>query len=411
MQQLIRMLFLPRETFPTFRGRIAVLFGRELMQRGHKIDVIMQAADDVVSVGAHNWEGRTVWVGPTDTGETLGSRIRRHVRGFLHDMGSLWARATDEYDAVLVSDKYLIAALAVVICKVRRLQFFFWLTFPEHESQLLRAQTGSARYPGLAAVRGRAMSWLLYSWIIPMSDHVFVQSSQMALNLRRRCHHAPSMTPVLTGFDPADFPAPISAVAPSSSGHFTLAYLGTLDAERRLEVLVDMLARVRAAGMPMRLLLIGDGDLPADRELLERKAKELHVDRYMEVTGFLPRREALERLRSADAGISLFFPNSILEVASPTKLVEYMAMGLPVIVNNHPEQRLVVRESRAGVCTPWGAGHFARAVRWLIARGAADRHLMGQRGRRWAMENRTYAAIATGLESKLTEILRMRKES
>ena len=244
-----------------------------------------------------------------------------------------------------------------------------------------------------------------------MSDHVFVQSTQMALNLRRHCHRAPSMTPVLTGFDPADFPAPTAALAASSTSHFTVAYLGTLDAERRVDVLVDMLARVRAAGMPLRLLLIGDGDLPADREILEQKAKHLHVDRYMEITGFLPRREALGRLRSADAGISLFFPNSILEVASPTKLVEYMAMGLPVIVNDHPEQRLVVRQSRAGVCTPWGATYFAHAVRWLIARSAADRRAMGQRGRQWVMENRTYATIAADFESKLTEIIRDRKGS
>ncbi len=42
----------------------------------------------------------------------------------------------------------------------------------------------------------------------------------------------------------------------------------------------------------------------------------------------------------------------ILRAASPTKLVEYMAMGKAVVANDHPEQKRVIEESGAGYCVP-----------------------------------------------------------
>ena len=125
----------------------------------------------------------------------------------------------------------------------------------------------------------------------------------------------------------------------------------------------------------------------------------------LEVTGFLPRATALTRLREADVCISPFFPTPVLLSTSPTKLVEYLALGLPVIANDHPEQRLILRESRAGVCVPWGARHFARAVRWLAHRSLAERRSMGERGRNWVRANRTYDRIADKVEKTYLNLL------
>jgi glycosyltransferase involved in cell wall biosynthesis len=85
--------------------------------------------------------------------------------------------------------------------------------------------------------------------------------------------------------------------------------------------------------------------------------------------------------------------------------VEYLALGCPVVANDHPEQRLILRESRAGVCVPWGARHFARAVRWLMARSQAERAAMGSRGRAWVECNRTYARIADQMERTLIAVV------
>jgi glycosyltransferase involved in cell wall biosynthesis len=126
---------------------------------------------------------------------------------------------------------------------------------------------------------------------------------------------------------------------------------------------------------------------------------------HIEITGFLPQSEALARVQQADVCLSPFYPTPMLLSTSPTKLVEYLALARPVVANNHPEQSLILRESRAGVCVPWGARYFARAVRWLMARTQDERLAMGERGREWVVKNRSYARIADDIERAVSRIL------
>ena len=158
-------------------------------------------------------------------------------------------------------------------------------------------------------------------------------------------------------------------------------------------------------GSPLVCLLIGSGDDPGDQPRLERRAAELGMGAYIEFTGFLAREAALARVRTADVCLSPFFPTPVLRSTSPTKLVEYLALGLPVVANDHPEQRQVLKESGGGVCVPWSARHFARGVAWLAALSAGERQRMGECGREWVLSNRTYARIADELECKYRELL------
>jgi glycosyltransferase involved in cell wall biosynthesis len=118
----------------------------------------------------------------------------------------------------------------------------------------------------------------------------------------------------------------------------------------------------------------------------------------VEITGVLPRRVALERIKEADVCISPFRPSPALDVASPTKLVEYMALGLPVVANSHPDQTHVLRQSRSGVCVPWGAGYFARGIHWIARRTDEELERMSYRGRDWVSANRSYTRIADAFE-------------
>ncbi len=176
----IRMLFFPRETFPTDRVRLTTLFGRELLGRGHAIDLVMQAQDDAVTPGRHDWFGRSVWVGPTDSGTGFLSRARKNILGIWHDLQMLRRACAGEYDSILVSDKYLLASLAIIVASVRNLQFFFWMTFPYHEAHVTLGKERLSRHPTTSLIRGRLAAFFLYRWIIPHSDHVFVQSERMA---------------------------------------------------------------------------------------------------------------------------------------------------------------------------------------------------------------------------------------
>lgn len=413
------MLFFVRESFPTFRADVDVLFGRELLRRGHQIDLVMQAGDERETLGARAWYGRTVWVGATDSGSGFLHRLHRHYLAVRHDFRSFRRARLQNYQAVQIRDKFLIAAFTALVARRRGLRFFYWLSFPEPESQLQRVRARTARYPLLSYIRGVLFGWLLYRWILPRCDHAFVQSEQMLRDVVARGIDPAKLTPVPMGIaaadvrtQPADAPTQCGTTA-DASGAMTLAYLGALDAQRRLEVLIEMLALLRQQGLKAQLLMIGGGgsDGVEDQARLERRAAELGILGHLEITGFLPRETALARLQRADICLSPFFPTAVLRSTSPTKLVEYLALGLPVVANDHPEQRRVLRESRAGVCVPWGARYFAKGVALLARLGPAVRCHMGERGRQWVLAHRTYGIIATGIEAKYLELLSVSKHA
>jgi glycosyltransferase involved in cell wall biosynthesis len=402
---LIRMLYFVGESFPSYRSDIEVLFGRELLGRGHQIDLVMPAGAQAQPTGAQPWHGRTVWVGPTAAGTGAWQRLRRLWLAFWHDLRCIRAARADRYDAVQIRDKFFFAAVLVCAARLKGLKFFYWLSFPEPESQLLRVQERTARYPIATFLRGRLSGWLLYRWILPLCDHAFVQSEQMRRDIAAHGIDDRKLTPVPMGVAATDVRAMRAAPGPGS-GTLTLAYLGTLNSQRRLEVLIEMLAELRGSGQAVRLLFVGGSDEASDAPRLEHRALELGVRDDIEITGFLPREEALARVQEADIGLSPFYPTPVLRSTSPTKLIEYLALGLPVVANDHPEQRLILRESRAGVCVPWGGRYFARGVAWLATRSAEERRQLGESGRQWVLKHRTYARIADELEQKYRELLR-----
>ena len=394
----IRMMFFPRESFPTTRVRLNILFGRELLARGHAIDLVMQAAGTRVGVGRHAWCGRSVWVGPTRDGTRFSDRLRKALLDIMHDIRWLWRAQKSQYDFILVSDKYFLACIALVAARLRGQQFLFWLTFPFHKRHVIAGRENLAREPFVSLIRGHISSFALRHWIIPGSDHIFVQSPRMADDFRALGASAARLTPIVTGIDLAGVP-PISLRTPRSSLRpVTIVYLGTLVRERHLEVLVDMLDELRRRRVNARLLLVGDGAAAEDRLSIQRRAIELGVADRVEITGFLPRQRALELARTADIAVSPIHPSPLYEGASPTKLLEYLALGLPVVANAHPDQSAVLRQNRAGVVVPWGARHFARAVHWLTRRDDAELHSMALRGQAWVEENRSYSRIADTFE-------------
>jgi glycosyltransferase involved in cell wall biosynthesis len=245
----------------------------------------------------------------------------------------------------------------------------------------------------------------LYKWILPRSDHIFVQSELMKRNVCAHDISPDKVSPIVTGFGLGEILPANRQRDIASDSTVTLAYLGTLNADRHLEILLDMLVQLRRDGIDARLLLVGHADKPQDRLMLEQRAKRCGVSGRVEFTGLLPQREALHQIARADICLSPIYPSQIFDMGSPTKLIEYLALGMPVVANNHPEQKLILRECRAGVYVPWNARHFARAVRWIAHRTPTERAAMGARGRAWVEANRTYASIANEVERTLIAVI------
>jgi glycosyltransferase involved in cell wall biosynthesis len=400
----VRLLVISSDTYPPFRVDVAVLFGQELVQRGHRIDWILQSEDACDRSYETTWNGCKMWVGRTDLGHSLFHRFRKHALGIWHDMKLISVVRRGDYDVIEVKDKFVSGLFAVVAKRWYRRRFVYWLSYPYPEEYLIRATDGTARYPFLYRVRGQIFRALLYKILLPAADHVFVQSEQMRHDVAREGIPLSKMTAVPMGIDArnaATFRSATAAVIDPAEP--SILYLGTLTRVRRLDFLVRVLDVVKKHVDGAKLYLVGRGDDPADEQFLKAEAARLHIESSVVFVGHLPQVRALEYVRDAAVCVSPFFPTPILNSTSPTKLVEYMAMGKAVVANDHPEQRLVIEQSRAGICVPWSEEAFAAAIVELL-RSPGRRHELGQRGRDYAIRHRSYDVIADAVEADLVAV-------
>lgn len=402
----LRILVVSSDTFPPTRVDVAVLFGRALAGRGHEIDWILQSEAPCKRAYVTQWASGRVWVGATDLGETLFRRLRKHALGIANDCRLFTRLRRGSYDAVEVKDKFLSGIFALIASRLYRTPFVYWLSYPFPEHYLLHAREGTARYPLLYRLRGLTFKLLLYRLLLPAADHVFVQSEQMRADLSLEGIPSAKMTAVPMGIDPEVF-APAEGAGGRTllpEGIPCIVYLGTLGRIRHLDFLLRMFTSVRAALPAARLFFVGGGDHVEDELFLRNEAARLGLGSAVVFVGQLPQREALCYVREADVCVSPFYPSAILRSTSPTKLVEYMAMGKAVVANDHPEQKRVIEESGAGYCVPYEEQPFADAV-LRVLRDPGEARAMGERGRRYVLEHRAYGAIAAAVERRLLDVV------
>jgi glycosyltransferase involved in cell wall biosynthesis len=241
---------------------------------------------------------------------------------------------------------------------------------------------------------------LLYRVVLPRADHIFVQSRQMQLDIASHGIPMSQMTPVPMGVD-TELAQPEEIVAAQDSrlaGKRIVAYLGTLDRVRQIEILFHMLAIVRQTIPDILLLLVGDTEDAAHRNWLKQEAERAGVSKHVLWTGWLPAAQAWGYVRRTELGLSPIPRGYLLDMGSPTKAVEYMALGVPVIANDNPDQAQVIAESGGGLCVPFQAEAFAQGVVRLLAEPQSMRQ-MGAQGRSYVADVRGYDSIATRVAS------------
>jgi glycosyltransferase involved in cell wall biosynthesis len=165
---------------------------------------------------------------------------------------------------------------------------------------------------------------------------------------------------------------------------------------RRIDFLFEVVAAVAATDPLVTLLIIGDAPDGPDQEWLRRRVDETGATGRVVITGWLPQEAAQAYLATADVCLALMPPDPLLDSTTPTKLVEYLAMGKPVVANDHPDQRKVIDESGAGFCTDLDTARYAEVVGRLLS-DPALRQTMASQGRTYVIENRSYDTIARRL--------------
>lgn len=156
-----------------------------------------------------------------------------------------------------------------------------------------------------------------------------------------------------------------------------VVYVGHLTRARGTEEMIELGRRLRGA---VRVDLVGDAD-GAMRPLLE----QAHADGSVVWHGFLPNEQALALVRGSLVGLSLRHDEANYRNSWATKVIEYMAHGIPWVSTPTPPAPELVERFDAGIVVPFGDVESAVEAVLALRDNAALRIAMASRGHKAAL--------------------------
>lgn len=148
-----------------------------------------------------------------------------------------------------------------------------------------------------------------------------------------------------------------------SSDQFHLIYHGTITQRYGVDLILRAVEIVKDDITGIQLTILGEGDY---REDIEEMVDTLDLGGYVSFSqGFLPTAELPDLIRQADVGVVPNRNDVFTGTLLPTKLLEYIALGLPVIASRTPALATYFDDSMIEFFTPGDVEDLAERIRTL----------------------------------------------
>jgi glycosyltransferase involved in cell wall biosynthesis len=186
-------------------------------------------------------------------------------------------------------------------------------------------------------------------------------------------------------------------------GSFTVLYPGTIAPRYGLEVAVRALPELKARIPGLRLMIMGP-ESEHGREL-RSLAERLGVSQLLDIRPLVPLNGVAAQFAQADVGIYTALPDPHMSIAVPLKVLEYAAMGLPIVASRLKVLEDLFPESAIMFFEPGNVDQFTAHLFELYANPARGEEMVRNadelvlRQHPWSKERHTYF----GLLNRLTE--------
>lgn len=182
-----------------------------------------------------------------------------------------------------------------------------------------------------------------------------------------------------------------------------IGYIGSVGQQRGSIVTLEALSLVQKLDIDCSFHCIGPVEEQHYNILLDKmdrlSLKNVHY------YGYMPPVEAWGIISSCHLGMAILMPEPNFYESYPTKLFEYMSLGIPVITSNFPLYEKVVIENGCGICVnPLNPEEVAEAIMWVI-NNPEQANQMGQNGRRAVKEKYNWGIEAQKLLKLYEELL------
>jgi glycosyltransferase involved in cell wall biosynthesis len=222
-------------------------------------------------------------------------------------------------------------------------------------------------FPGLQ--HGKFRRWVMERrelFCVHQADGVI--SANPLLARLRRDQGARDVVVIPNGVD-----LPLFALARQKVPHPpTLIYMGNLSRWWGIDLAIKAMPALLRIMPNLRFLIAGEGSEGANLRALSQDLGLMHSVHFM---GRLSYRDLPALLAESDVGIATSQPDSeFRKYATPLKVVEYMAAGLPVIANRVGQTEIMMEEANAGILFDYSVENFVAAATDLLCDSVLYEH-------------------------------------
>jgi glycosyltransferase involved in cell wall biosynthesis len=181
------------------------------------------------------------------------------------------------------------------------------------------------------------------------------------------------------------------------AGQFTLLYPGTIAPRYGLDVAVRAMPAI-VRRVPSARLVIQGPETPHGAEL-RALAQQLGVGEHVLFPPLVPLEQVPTVMMQADVGIYTALPDPHMSIAVPSKVLEYVMMGLPVVTSRLPALTHLLPEDAVRYFTPGDSEQFAAHMIELAEHRERRTALVARadetftRQQRWETERRRYFTL------------------
>jgi len=160
---------------------------------------------------------------------------------------------------------------------------------------------------------------------------------------------------------------------------FLVGYVGHMSVQEGLDILLDVAAHIKALGRhDNHFTCVGGGPGLAG---LRKMNHDKNLEDMVNFTGRISDHDLLEILSTADVCVNPDKPSEMNDISTMIKIMEYMALGKPIVQFDSKEGRFSAQEASLYGDTANQVSDFANKILWLLD-NPAERKRMGEFGRK-----------------------------
>jgi glycosyltransferase involved in cell wall biosynthesis len=184
-----------------------------------------------------------------------------------------------------------------------------------------------------------------------------------------------------------------------------ILFIGTLFDFSGLDILIQHFPEVLKQQPNAKLLIVGDGP---QRVKLGKIVAEMGLQKQVIITGFQPYNEMPRYINLAAFCINMFLTNDTTRDIFPSKIVQYLACGKPVVTTALPGLMSVIRDEEQGVIYVDSVQQMINEVISLLE-SQERRKKLGKAGLSYTRKTHGAERIGRQLEKILKEVIAKKK--